>query len=277
MPRLAYWDQEEYDKAIHLIQQRRFLSLSLDFTANGVSLANQRVRVYVARSMVEGGDEYHDYLLGMDGKLEFMQQYDESLLDIELTKPSLPAGCGIDKITFHWFYPGSWVDQLKIKRDLGTWSAKVDKEQEGNVTIVVTYEPHLAPISASVAFTQLLGHTFEGPQMGSFPEASATIPNRGITHFTFHLRTFFNKWMKNYTTPYQIGDEFPIELTLAFDTPFDVKPSTQKDPEYVPKTYNGRVDHTDGNPFLGVPSTTPEHTTQITVQQKIVLTEAMLP
>ncbi len=277
MPRLAYWDQEDYDKAIHLIQQRRTLTLALQFTANNTPLANQHIRVYVARSMVEGGDEYHDYLLGNDGTLEFTQEYCESLLDIELDSQALPPTSGLDSITFHWFYPGKWFDQLTIERDLTNWSVQKHKEKDGDVSFEVTYDTKLIPVSASVGFTRLLGHIFEGPKMGSFPEATVTIPGKGVALFTFHMRAFFEKWMGNYTTPYQVGDEFPLDLTLTFDTPFDVKTSTQKDPAFVSKAYDGRVDHTDGNPYLGVPTTTPEHTIQIAVKPKITLTETMLP
>ena len=277
MPRLAYWDQEDYDKAIHLIQQRRTLLLSLHFTANNAPLANKRVRVYVARSMVEGGDEYHDYLLGMDGQLEFSQEYCESLLDVELDAEALPPTSGLDSLTFHWFYPGKWFDQLRIERDLTPWTVKKQKEKRGDVIFDVTYDPKLIPVSASVGFTRLLGHIYEGPKMGSFPEASVSILENGKAQFIFHMQAFFEKWMSNYSTPYQVGDEFPLELTLTFDTPFDVKTSKQKDADFVPKTYDGRVDHTDGNPYLGVPSTTPEHTIQLAVKPKITLTETMLP
>lgn len=277
MPRLAYWDQEDYDKAIHLIQQPRELLLSLQFSANKAPLANQRVRVYVGRSMFEGGDEYRDYLLDNEGKLEFTQEYNESLLDIELNSQALPSDSGLDTLTFHWFYPGKWFDKLTITRDLSPWTAKILNENAGNVTIEVTYDPALIPTSASVGFSKLLGHIFEGPKMGSFPEATVTIQKKGLAHFTFHMRTFFDKWMNNFTTTYQVGDEFPLDLTLTFETPFDVKPSSRKDPEFVPKKYNGRVDHTDGNPYLGVPSTSPENTFQVSVKPKLTLSETMLP
>jgi len=277
MPKLAYWDQEEYDQAIHLIEQRRSIVLSLYFLDNNRSLANQHMRVYVARSMVEGGDEYHDYLLGTDGKLEFTQEYCESLIDVELDSRSLPSGSGIDTITFHWFCPGKWYDKLTIIRDLSNWAAKIHPEKNGNVTIEVSYAPQLIPLSASVAFTRLLGHIFEGPNMGSFPEASVNVPGPGQAQITFHMRAYFEKWMSNYSIPYQVGDEFPLELTLTFNTPFDVKPSSRKDPGYLPKRYDGRVDHSDGNPYLGVPSTIPENTTQIAVFLKILLTKSMLP
>ena len=113
--------------------------------------------------------------------------------------------------------------------------------------------------------------------MGSFPEATVTVQKKGLAHFTFHMHTFFEKWMNNFSTPYQVGDEFPLDLTLTFETLFDVKPSSRKDPEFVPKEYDGRVDHTDGNPYLGVPSTTPENTLQLSVKPKLTLTEPMLP
>jgi hypothetical protein len=276
MPRLAYWDQEDYDKAIHLIQQHRELLLSLQFSANKTPLAKKRVRVYVARSMFEGADEYRDYLLNDEGKLDFTQEYNESLLDIELDSQALPSGSGLDALTFHWFYPGKWFDKLTINRDLGPWTATMLNEATGNVTYEVTYDPALVPISASVGFSKLLGHIFEGPKMGSFPEATVTVQKKGLTHFTFHLHTFFEKWMNNFSKPYQVGDEFPLNLTLTFETPFDVKPSSRKDPRFEPKLYDGRVDHTDGNPYLGVPSITPENTLQVSVKPKLTLTETML-
>ncbi|MHA2406633.1 MAG: hypothetical protein ACXACH_07765 [Candidatus Hermodarchaeia archaeon] len=231
----------------------------------------------MARSMFEGGDEYRDYLLNDEGKLEFTQEYNESLLDIELDSQALPPDSGLDTLTFHWFYPGKWFDKLKINRELSPWTAKILNETAGNVTFEVTYDPPLVPVSASVGFTKLLGHIFEGPKMGSFPEATVTVQKKGLAHFTFHMHTFFEKWMNNFSTPYQVGDEFPLNLTLTFDTPFDVKSSSRKDPEFIPKEYDGRVDHTDGNPYLGVPSTNPENTLQVSVKPKLTLTETMLP
>ncbi|MFX1566697.1 MAG: hypothetical protein ACFFCH_11975 [Promethearchaeota archaeon] len=277
MPRLAYWDQEDYDKAIHLIQQPRSINLSIAFTANNAPLENQRVRVYVARSMVEGGDEYHDYLLDKIGKLELILEYNESLIDIELDRQTLPKDCGLNAITFHWFHPGTWFNQLSINRELTKWAATMHTSSNGDVIIDVTYDPALTPASASVGFTQLLGHNYEGPEMGSFAEASVAITGKGTTQFTFHLQTFFEKWMNNFATAYKAGDEFPIDLALIFNTPFEVKSSSRKDPDFVPKTYSGRVDHTDGNPYLGVPSTTPESTTKVTVKHTLTITESMLP
>ncbi len=277
MPRLAYWDQEDHDKAIHLIHQPRNLQLQLDFTVGGKPLSNKRVRVFVARSMVVGCDEFHDLLLDDQGNLELTQEYGESLIDVELNSHALPSGCNIDSLTFHWFHPGKWFQSLKIKRDLEPWRLRQVGKKAGDTTFELTYDPQLTPTSGSVNFGNLLGHIYEGPDMGSNPEATVTIPQKGKAHFIFHMKNFFEKWNSNYTTPFKVGDEYPLELLLTFDVPFEVKPSTQKDPEFVPKVYDGRVDHTNGDPYIGVPSTTPEATIQIQCKQQIPITNEMIP
>ena len=276
MPRLAYWDQEDHDKAMHLIQQPRELLLSLNFKAKGTPLAKKRVRVYVARSMVEGCDEYHDYLLDGDGTLELTQSYAESLIDVELSKEALPAGCGIDQLTFHWFHPGKWFERLSIHRDLTKWIAKPFTVNEGDVTVEVSFDSDLQPTSAQMNFSNLLGHIFEAPEMGSYPEAAVQQSGKGKITFIFHMSTFFEKWAKNYSKPFQVGDEYPLEILLTFNTSFEVKSSQKQDPAFVPKSYDGRVDQSDGNPYLGVPSTNFEEMVQLIARQKITLTSEML-
>ncbi len=91
------------------------------------------------------------------------------------------------------------------------------------------------------------------------------------------MREFFARWMKNYTTPYKAGDEYPVEMSFVLDAAFSTKPSNQKDPPYVPKTYAGRMDHTSGNPYINVPSTTPESNIRASAPKKLVLTADMLP
>ena len=276
MPRLAYWDQEDHDKAMHLIRQPRELLLSLNFKANGLPLAQKRVRVFVARSMVEGCDEFHEYLLDGNGSLELTQPYSESLIDVELTKDALPTECGIDQLTYHWFHPGKWFDQLSIHRDLSKWVVSPFTSNGGDVSVEVTFDPALKPATAQVNFSNLLGHIFEAPEMGSYPEASVKLSGKGKVTFTFHMSAFFEKWAKNYTTPFQAGDDYPLEILLTFNSTFDVKSSSKKDPAFEPKTYDGRVDQADGNPYLGVPSTTPEETVQLVAKQKVTLTAEML-
>ncbi|MFX0169791.1 MAG: hypothetical protein ACFE89_10600 [Candidatus Hodarchaeota archaeon] len=277
MPRLAYWDQEDHDKAMFQIRQPRQVVLSLSFEAKGVPFAKKRVRVYVARSMVEGCDEFHEYILNDEGDLELSQHYGESLIDVELHQEALPPDCGIDYITFHWYHPGQWFDQLSIHQDLTKWRVNPPNTKNGDITFDVTFDPALRPTSAQVNFSNLLGYIFEAPEMGSYPEATVKIRGKGQATFIIHMHRFFEKWAKNYQTPFQAGDEYPLELILTFDTAFDVKPSSKKDPVFVPKSYDGRVDQADGNPYLGVPSTTPEHSTQLVIKPKVTLTSQMLP
>lgn len=276
MPRLAYWDQDDYDKAMHLIKQPRDLLLALNFTANDKPLANKRVRVYVARSMVEGGDVFHEYLLDEEGCLEYTQHYADSLIDIELDAQSLPPQCGIDTLTYHWFHPGKWFTRLGIQRDLNGWDVKQLQAKDGDVTFEVHFDPSLTPNSAFVGFSNLLNYIFEEPKMGHTPEASVHLVGKGCAHFTFHMHAFFKKWMQNLSTPFQVGDKYPIELTLTVDAPFDIRSSNRKDPDFVPKSYAGRVDHADGNPYLGVPSTTPESTIQLHSTKSLTLYPEMI-
>jgi len=276
MPRLAYWDQEEHDKAMHLIRQPRELLLSLNFKANGAPLAQKRVRVYVARSMVEGCDEYHEYLLDGDGTLELNHPYNESLIDVELTKEALPSKCGIKQLIFHWFHPGKWFDKLSIHRDLSNWVVTPFTVSGGDVTVEVSFDPVLQPTSAQVNFSNLLGHIFEAPDMGSYPEATVQLSGKGKAKVTFHMTAFFEKWAKNYSQSLEVGNEYPLEILFTFNSAFEVKSSKKQDPEFVPKSYDGRVDQTDGNPYLGVPSTMPEETVQLVAKQSVTLTQDML-
>lgn len=276
MPRLAYWDQEDHDKAVHLIQQPRQLKLMIGFKTGKMSLSQKKVRVFVARSMIEGCDEYHDYLLDEKGQLELEQKYSESLIDVELDRQALPPESGLETLTFHWFYPGKWFEQLTINQDVGSWSISQIEQGKGDLKFELAFDSKLKSASAFVSFNNLLGHTFEGPKMGSTPEATVAISRAGYAHITFHFREFFEKWMSSYKTPHKAGDEYPVEISMTFNTSFNIKPSAQIAPPFVPKTYDGRVDHTDGNPYIGVPSTTPESTIQVTAKKKITITPDML-
>jgi hypothetical protein len=277
MPRLAYWNQEEYDQAMHLIHQPRRLQLALEFAASVKPLAKKRVRVYVARSMVEGCDEYHEFLLDANGRLEADQEYGESLLDAELGRDALPAGCGLDTLTFHWFHPGKSFEQLAIRQDVGSWAFRQTGRKAGDVILELAFDPALKPISAYVGFGRLLGHTFEGPKMGSYHECSIVVPRPGLGQISLHMHEFFARWMKNYTTPYTVGNEYPVEVSFIFDAAFPTKPSDRKEAPFVPKSYDGRVDHVNGNPFLDVPSTTPESSIRASALKKLTLTADMLP
>jgi hypothetical protein len=277
MPRLAYWDQEDHDKAVNLIRQPRQLKLMLSFKTGKTPLSKKKIRVYVARSMVEGCDEYNDYLLDEKGQLELEQKYSESLIDVELGSQALPSESALETLTFHWFHPGKWFENLIINQDVSSWSIRQIEQGKGDLKFELTFDNSLKPSSAFVSFSNLLGQSFDGPEMGSTPEAAVAIPRTGSAHITFHLREFFTKWMSSYKTPYNAGDEYSLEISMTFNTSFKAKPSSQKDPPFVPITYDGRVDHTDGNPYIGVPSTTPESTIQVNAKMKIILTPDMLP
>jgi len=277
MPRLAYWNQEEYDKAVHLIQQPRGVQLAVEFRAGSTPLAKKRVRVYVARSMVEGCDEFHEYLLDDKGRLEIDQDYGESLVDVELGQEALPAGCGLDTLTFHWFHPGKSFEQLAIRRDVAPWTLRQASQKAGDVNFELTFDPALKPSSAYVGFGQLLGHTFEGPKMGSYPECTIALPRAGSAQISLHMHEFFARWMKSYTTPYKVGDKYAVEITFTFDAAFAAKPSNRKDSPFVPKTYDGRIDHTSGNPYLNIPATAPESSIRASAQKELSLNADMLP
>lgn len=276
MPRLAYWNQEEHDRAVHLIQQPRRLQLALELHAGSIPLAKKRVRVYIARSVVEGCDEFREYLLDDKGRLEIDQEYGDSLVDIELGQETLPAASGLDTLTFHWFHPGKSFEQLAIRRDVAPWSLRQVSQKGGDVNFELTFDPALKPASAYVGFGQLLGHTFEGPKMGSYPECTIALPRSGSTRISLHMHEFFARWMRKYTTPYKVGDEYPVEISFTFDATFSTTPSNRKDPPYLPKTYAGRVDHASGNPYLNIPSTAPESNIRASAQRKLSLTAELL-
>jgi hypothetical protein len=277
MPRLAYWNQEDYDQAIHLIQQPRKLQLAVEFRAGDTPLAKKRVRVYIARSIVEGCDEFREYLLDEKGRLEIHQDYGESLIDVELEQDALPSSCGLDRLAFHWFHPGKCFDQLAIRRDVALWAIRQASQKGGDVIFELAFDPALKPASAYVGFGQLLGHTFEGPKMGGYPECAITLPRAGVAQISVHMREFFNRWMKNYATPYKAGDEYAVEISFTFDAAFPAKPSDRKDPPYLAKAYGGRMDHTSGNPYLSVPATTPESSIRASAQKKLSVNADMLP
>jgi len=280
MPKLAYWNQEEYDRAMHLIQQPRRLQLVLEFTASGEPLAGRRVRVYTARSMVVGGDEYQEYTLDQHGRLKVEQEYGESLIDVELAGEALPEGCGLTSLTFHWYRPGKWYERLAIKSDLAPWQLRqLDQGQEkGEVHFQLSYDPALKPQSAFIGFTGLLGLTFEAPKLEqSYPEAAITLPQPGQAHITLRMRSFFKEWMKNYTKPYKPGDQYPIEVSLTFPATFQETPSSRTDPPFIPKQYDGRVDHRNGNPYLPIPPTDPETQITATAKKTLTLTPQMIP
>ena len=92
----AYWNQDEYDRALHLIAQPRQLELDFGFMGGGRPLARKAVRVYTKRTIFEGGDVFTDLTIDGDGRLMGPLAYDHSLIEIELPGTSLPHGCGLD-------------------------------------------------------------------------------------------------------------------------------------------------------------------------------------
>lgn len=276
MPRLAAWDQEEYDKATHQIRQPRRLQLELSFITGASPLAGQPVRVYTARSMIgESMEEYHDYRLDTSGKLSMELEYNESLIDVELTGKSLPSGCGLDKMTLHWFHPGKCFEKLTIISDIEPWQLTQAKPGDGILEFELSYDPKLKPLSGYIGFGGLLGHTFESAD-GSWPECEIKGTGAGKAHITVKMRQFFKAWMKNYTKPFEAGDDYPLDFLFTFDASFSANSSSQKDPDFVPKRYDGRVDHKNGDPYLGVPSLDPESTIQIVAKRKIKISPDML-
>ncbi len=276
MPRLAAWDQEDYDKATHQIRQPRRLQLELSFVTGASPLAGQPVRVYTARSVLgESMEDYLDYRLDASGKLATELEYNESLIDAELTGKALPSGCGLDKMTLHWFHPGKWFEKLTMTTDIKPWLLTKAKPGDGALEFDLSYDPKLKPLSGYIGFGGLLGHTFDSGD-GSWPECEIKGTDPGKAHIIVKMREFFKGWMKNYPKPFEAGQDYPIDFLFTFAASFGANPSGQKDPDFVPKHYDGRVDHKDGDPYLGVPSLDPESTIQIAAKRKIKITPDML-
>ena len=66
---LAYWNQDEYDEAVHKIHQKRNLLLDIKFKYGEHKIVENKVRVYTDRVPYIGGDVYTEIPLVGEGRL----------------------------------------------------------------------------------------------------------------------------------------------------------------------------------------------------------------
>ena len=276
MPRLAHWNQEEYDRAVHQIHQERQLNLSLDFTKGEIPLSGKLVHVCVARRIFRDGDQYYTYQLDESGKLEIKQEYGESLVDVELRAEALPTAMGLDRIILHWFKPNYWCTQLSVHHDVAFWQLRERDQQQGNITYELNFNPQLQPKSSYLSFDNLLGLKFAPKVAVSKREASIEIPHAGLAYITFRMNNYFSKWLKNYSPPLSVGDICKILISMTFEYNFQVIESNRKDPPFIAKQYDGLVDQSDGNPYLSIPSVTPEQSITVIAKKQVRITPDML-
>lgn len=276
----AYWNQEAYDRAVHLIDQPRQTELGFRFLVGGRPLAGKCARVYTRRCFVAGGDEFTERALDPEGRLRGRLDYGHSLVETEFPAESLPAGSGLESVALRWFRPGEWRDALGASLDLARFSlGETPVGKDVSVALEFAFDPAFTVARFYIAFGNLLGLEFSADGKTEATEAEARVVGAGRARLEFRMRDFFAKWNGNYSRPYRAGDAYAVSGSITLAPPpgfFESRPSARRDSPYAPRKYAGEVSHEDGNPFLDVPSTAPVEEVACTFSRQVKVTAAML-
>jgi hypothetical protein len=296
----AYWNQDENDRALHAIDQPRVTTFAVTARIAGAPAGGTRFKVRTLHTTVIGGDRFVDYALDQEGRVRARLPYDHSLIETIFGRTSLPAGSGIDTLSFVWFQPAAWVESLSLDVDLAAFHVERSApDAEGSVRFDISYDPTLEPKDVEALFgmnlmgtgdaISLLGVQFVPSIVSEAREARAAFLGPGKARVSFEMAPFFAQWNKSYTHPLRAGDTYTIGLTMRLTPPpetageggarirgpFAEVPSTREDPPYVAPPPRRRRVSWLGNPYLQVPSAKPTRTIVIKVSAQVRLTTAM--
>ncbi|MBN2532511.1 MAG: hypothetical protein JXB88_06440 [Spirochaetales bacterium] len=279
----AYWNQEEYDRAIHKIHQPRNLFLSISIWNGNEVFSNKTFCVYTGRQKYGSEDAYFNISLNEYGKAEQKIDYNHSFIGIELTPSLLPVESGIAAVFFSWYNPGTWVSELSVDIDVTHFSNRVyPSSDDGFVRSDLFYYPGFREKKVWVCFESLFVLTStrkEHPQGLIAKEAEIKREEDGRISIILNMPGFFRKWNKNYASPWQEGDIYPVSISISLTPPagfFRTVLSGKQDLTFVPKNYNGKVEVSDGDPYLFIPSTDSLEEVIINVNIDIPVTSMIL-
>jgi hypothetical protein len=280
---LAFWNQEEYDRAIHTIDQPRQLTIEITVKDGENPVTRSPFAICTRHTPFEGGDECMEVSLDTKGRFQRLMKYDHSLIDVTFDDRSIPSVCGIDTMSFVWYHPGKWFSSLIYDVDFSPFlvNEKLSADRE-SVEFSFTYPGHWVEKNVGVSFGNLYGINSDAekePRGRTDSEVVIKREDRGICVATLNMKSFFLRWNDNYSTPYKPGDMYPVSVVLRLAPPqdfFTTTPSERKDPSFVPKKYGSEVDSSDGDPFLSVPSIEPVEEVRIEIRREIKVTGAMV-
>jgi hypothetical protein len=280
---LAFWNQEEYDRAIHTIDQSRQLTIDITVKDGENLVTKSPFAICTNRSAFEGGDECEEVTPDTKGRFQRLIHYDHSLIDVTFDRRSIPSSCGIDTMSFIWYHPGKWFSSLIYTVDFSPFLAieKLSSEKE-SVEFSFTYPEHWIENKVGVSFGNLYGINSDAekePRGRTDSEVVIKREGKGRCVVILNMKSFFQRWNDNYSTPYKPGDMYPVSVVFRLAPPHDfftTTPPERKDPPFVPKKYGGEVDSSDGDPFLSVPSIEPMEEVMVAIRRKIKVTGAMV-
>jgi len=263
----AHWNQDEYDRAYHQIFQARTLCLEAAIGPAALTSRRQEVRV------IAGHDVSQVHTLDAQGRLCLDVEYGESRIDLEIERLSRKNERSV--ATLHWFRPAVWIDTLRVTYDVSafecytfTWG------KDAQTVCVIEYDPVYVPVSFYVHFGRLLGLTLTPEDRFSSREATLEMASPGEARIKLDLLYFFSRWCDSMSWRPSSGDPYPVRIGGTFLPAEDLleeEVSAREDPPFVPKTYAGLVDATDGNPYLDLPSTEPEALVRISLHAQVRL------
>ena len=279
----AYWNQEDHDRAKHKIHQPRDLILTLSLKNGNESIQDGVLKLFTGMEKYGSEDECKDIIITENNPFKQNFIYNHSFIGIELSPPILPVKNGIHTIFLSWYRPDTWVKELFINIDIAPFSCQVHSPMENSfIQCDLFFHPDWEEKKVWVCFERLFALTStpkEHPAGLSAKEAEIVRKEKGIMTVFLNMPGFFQRWNKNYSHPWEEGDTYPVSITLTLAPPLSVFreiPSNREDPPFVPGNYNGKVDSSEGDPYLFVPSTDPLKEMVIDVDINVPVTDIMV-
>jgi hypothetical protein len=280
---LAFWNQEEYDLAMHAIDQSRELHMDITVKDGKKPIDRTFFQVCTLRTPFEGGDECIEVKLDANGRFQGLIKYNHSLIDTTFDSRGIPPSCGIDTMSFIWYHPGKWFSSLIYVIDFSQFHVKEKlSAQKDKVEFSFSYPAYWIEKTVGVYFGDLYGISSDAeqePQGRTDSEVIIKREEKGTCVVILNMKNFFLHWNDNYSTPYKAEDIYPVSVVFSIVPPegfFKTTPSRRKDPSFVPRQYGGEVDSSDGDPFLSVPSIEPLKEGNIEIKRRIRVTGAMV-
>ncbi|NDJ53882.1 MAG: hypothetical protein GYB68_12480 [Chloroflexi bacterium] len=272
----AFWNQEEFDRAMHLIDQPRSVDLNVDIQNAGqpTPFELMRGRFQLGVMATEEPGTYSD---PPDGSFNQSIDYEHSYLAIETALFEVDDLNG--EISVQWYQPGQNFESVAINLDLSDFSASAEPPTEsGLVNLSLSYPADWESSQITGSFDRMLGIS-NVPTLGEYESFIVRTPSLpGQTTLTFDLNSFFSRYQDNYANRFEPGDLFPISATFTFADPpaaFRSVSSNQSDPPFEPTEYPCLVDSSGGDPYLNLPPTEPFQQVVVTLRHEFVVTEAM--
>ncbi len=283
--RPAFWNQDEYDRAMHAIFQDRQTDLSVSVqTPAGIEAQAQTARLH--RHAVE--DEFNNHPLKFDAEGKFTQAalpYPASMLLIELGDDFMAAdaeaqGCVAsieETLRLDWYQPSQHFESVDVSINTALFDARAAASEGTRAQVTLTI-PQGAKIKEVDAGLGRIAGAQLGPNRQSDFFASQTDGNT-IT-ISADLKPFFKQYLDNHSTAPKPGELYSFNGSVTLEAPAGIFAQTpaadRQDPPYTPGSYDGKVSTRNGDPYLDIPEVTPHTTITLSFVAKVKLTKEML-